>query len=159
MNIHDLQDMYIGDDTYGLLRCWKTPDTPYSAKPQYIAFAWWNKLMNGTELTDWSNTDDKYICYYTNNGRKITALWDVSDSRDIVEIPTNGRAVTVYDIYGNIIDTETASDTITLQYSCNPIFAVEGEAEEIPGMKPLIEAVNISDLWSSQLLYTTEQGD
>lgn len=156
MNIHDLQDMYIENDKYGLLRCWKTLDTPYSAKPQYIAFSWWNKLMNGAVLTNYQNVDDKYICRYTNEGRNITALWDVSDSRDTVEIPTNGNCVYVYDMYGNVIDTESTNDTITLEYTDKPIFIVENEPEPESEMTPLIKAVNIKDLWDSPLLYTAE---
>lgn len=158
MNIQDLQDMYIQNDKYGLLRCWNTLDTPFSAKPQYIAFSWWNKLMNGAELIDWENTDDKYICNYINDGKKITAIWDVSDSRDKVVIPAYGKNINVYDMYGNIIDTAVMSNTVAVEYTTEPIFIVEEEMEEESEMKPFFEVINIlkENLWDSAIVYTAD---
>ncbi len=155
MNVHSLQDIYLTDDGLGLLRHWRGLDTPHSAKPQYIAYSWWNKLMNGAVFVDWTNTDDKYICNYTNDGKKITAIWDVSDSRDKVVIPAYGKNIKVYDMYGNVIDSAVMSRTIELEYTNEPIFVVEEAAEETE-MKPLFGAINITDLWNSPLVYIAE---
>ncbi len=97
--------------------------TAYAAKPQYLAVAQYNKMLANAEFEGCTvESDAVYTAKFNKENSSIFAVWDVSDSNSEVTLTENGRIITIYDMYGNIVKTAEASESITVTAGEFPIY-------------------------------------
>lgn len=138
----DLKDP---EHNYGMLCHWTNEEwetrSAYAAKPQYLAMAQWNKMMNGAEFL---NVDrvyvpgifkeneilvtpyDRYDAEFKKGDDIIHVVWDVYDNSEpvTVENTENKKYTIVYDMYGNAVDKLSYSDSYTYDAGKVPVYVL-----------------------------------
>ena len=95
----------------------------YSAKPQYLAVAQYNKIMAGAEFVKNVITDGTlYTTEFKKQGDEIFVLWDTADNENSVEFAGQGKVVNIYDMYGNLIESKTNADQISIDVGEKPVY-------------------------------------
>ena len=95
----------------------------YSAKPQYLALAQYNKIIAGAEFVKNEITDGTlYTAEFRKQEDRIFVLWDTKNNGNSVEFTGQGKSVKVYDMYGNLEDNKVNTDEIIIEVGENPIY-------------------------------------
>ncbi len=117
------------EHNYGLVDCYESAETPYSAKPVYPAVANYNKLVgNATpRLTkEPTTTEPESInLFEDSDGNEIYMVWSIDGdtSYTISNIPAS--SVKVYDMYGNAeTRAVTSGGNLTLTLTEEPQYIV-----------------------------------
>lgn len=132
------------EHNYGMLLNWENTKwnkvTANAAKEQYLVTAQWNKLMAGAEFKNYTVEEreeksafgyvyqtamEQYTASFENNGDKIKVVWDVHNNGEEVTLTEeNTTAITVYDMYGNVLNRSYGADSVTVEAGENPVYAV-----------------------------------
>lgn len=95
-------DVY--ENGFGLTKTVKDGETPFLAKPSYLALANWNYMFGGAVFNNLSYDASGQCAMYqytANDGDGLAALFNTNVQNQTVSIYTGSQSVTVYDIYGN----------------------------------------------------------
>ncbi|GHV44473.1 hypothetical protein FACS189492_0890 [Clostridia bacterium] len=86
----------------GFVRFWNTINTPYAAKPIYLAASAYNTLVGDTRFLEKYESNDAYVYRYAKNqrGKDVLMMWSERKT-DIVSLDLGCETVTVYDRDGN----------------------------------------------------------
>lgn len=127
-----------GENNFGMLRAYtkmfSAPYDPYSAKPVFLAFANFNRLLTGAKSDGKQNISVTGVDNYSfvdENGRKITMIFN-SESGTVKNVPiqTDAENITVCDIYGNEKKIQTVNGKTDLVLYDEPIYII-GDYSEI----------------------------
>lgn len=139
-------DLNYSEHNFGMLCKWENKEweerSAYAAKPQYLAMAQWNKMMNGAEYITVdraytagsfnSNNQivvtpyDRYNAKFKNGENIIHVVWDVFDNSEPVTIENSEdkKYTIVYDMNGNITDVCMNCDSYTYDAGKTPSYIV-----------------------------------
>ncbi len=132
------------ENNFGILNCFKTIDTPYSAKAAYPAIAFWNSLMAGADFKNVSTsgsystgyllnkkeyTDYIYNAEFDRNGTKINVIWNYREEEDShgkesVSCSVGGKPYEVYDMYGNLTASGSGVAEVSVSAGEEPVYVV-----------------------------------
>lgn len=126
-------DLY--ENGLGILHTWDEATgckTPYGAKPAFLALANFNAMMNEATEPQKSITDEDVYQYkfkdrYDND---LYIVWSTQNQDTSIEIEGNGKCVSVYDLYGNIVKCATNESTVAVALSESPVYIRLTEKEE-----------------------------
>ncbi len=157
-------DLLNKENNFGVLNCYKTIDTPYSAKAAYPALSFWNKLMAGAKATGINTSGSSeyvsgagfvsnyiYNAGFDKNGTKINVMWNYmaeeTGKAKTLSFTVGGKAYEVYDMYGNILETGSGVDSIDVAVGEEPIFVVvPGDSfEALQGRNIVIDLSEVKD--------------
>lgn len=147
---------------FGFTETWKADETeiPYEAKPAFIAMANYNAMLGNAELIE-ENVDGsswtsfwnrlKYDYVFQKDGKRTHMMWTTGNSTTQNITVNGGKAITIYDMYGNITGTSYNDKGIyTINLSQSPVYV-----EETP-VKVEVEIVNKNGKAVSEIGDNTE---
>lgn len=140
-------DLSDSEDNYGMICRWTNEEwetrSAYAAKPQYLAVAQWNKLMNGAKYVscernvDYSDSEfnsntiikapkDCYNAKFTSGDDIINVIWDVFDNSDAVTVKNtdNKKYIVMYDMYGNVTNILQNAKSVVYDPTKIPVYMV-----------------------------------
>ncbi len=116
-------------------------EIPYEAKPVFIAMANFNAMLGNAELIEenvdglsypslWTMTNYDYV--FRKDGKKTHLMWTTNTNSRSKTISVPGKAVCLYDIYGNIIDKKyNDSGSYSISLSGSPVYVEEIDVTEL----------------------------
>lgn len=110
---------------YGLVGSGKD-DTPFAAKPAYLALANFNKLLAGAECKGFNVTDDNAYVYQFSqrySDAPLYALYTLSGTQTVSIDFEGATDIVLYDIYGNETALHADTGVFTLAAGTSPVFA------------------------------------
>lgn len=133
MQFYDFQNDGVSTDNknhnLGIINSFVGVDTPYSAKPAYVAVANFNSLLADAECelyTEGSSLRGSHIARYKRRSDDATiyAVWDVSMLTSSCTLDAGeSEYVNVYDLFGNkTVQAVDASGKVTISTSEEPKF-------------------------------------
>lgn len=123
------------EDSFGFIRSWSGTNVPFSAKPVFLAMAFWNNLMaNAKSDGHISICKDNVTAYKfkLRNGQNAYALW-THKGKESVSIKVNTDGVMFYDLYGNDtkLDSKDGIVSLSLDERVSYIVGNFDEVEEV----------------------------
>ncbi len=122
-------DQNYTEHNYGLVKCYESAETPYSAKPAYPAVANYNNLVgNATPILSIEPTaeaPESINLFEDSDGNEVYMVWSINGdtSYTISDIPAS--SVKVYDMYGNAeTKAVTSSGNLTITLTEEPQYIV-----------------------------------
>ncbi len=124
-DFHD--DGYMPEDqenNFGFIRTWDTVDTPYLAKPCYIAMCNLNHFLNGAKQTERKIEDMRsFYRFKAADGRDILMFWSRNEN-DYITVSIGDNNAEVYDMYGNKMNVWRQDGKYSLCVDCKPVYIV-----------------------------------
>jgi len=113
-------------------------EIPYEAKPVFIAMANFNAMLGNAELIQ-ENTDESsypslwamasYDYVFQKDGKKTHLMWTTSSYSRSKTINVPNKAICIYDMYGNVIETQYNSNgSYSITLSGSPVYVEEIDA-------------------------------
>lgn len=98
-------------------------DTPYSAKPSYVAFTNMNdKLANAKVVSHTCNSDETEIFKFRKeNGEFVWVMWNLNGTYQ-TDIKTGTSGLVFYDVFGNAKKVSESNGTYTVTVSDEPVY-------------------------------------
>ena len=125
------------EKNFGFTENWNAieAEIPYEAKPSFIAMANFNAMLGNAELIE-ENVDEyswtsawnmaKYDYVFQKDEKKIHMMWTPSSYSSSKTISVPGKAICIYDIYGNLVDKQYNSDGVyNIALSGSPVYVEE----------------------------------
>ena len=126
------------ENNFGIIRTWDTVDTPFIAKPAYLAMANINRHLTGAELKDRKQIEPYSLYRFkTPNGKSVLMLWSRNDN-DYVTLSIGDNNASVYDMFGNEIELYRKDGRYSLCVGYQPVFIV-GDFENYELGKPVFD--------------------
>ena len=133
---NEAQNNRYGEANFGIVNYYRsnklkpfTRDVEMSAKPAYVAINMFNYLLNNSSLVDTNERINSDYLYYKfeKNNQKIVVLWNngIEKSINLSSADYNNKDITIYDMYGNIVNSYlNSSNNISVSISNQPIYIV-----------------------------------
>ena len=126
-------DLY--ENELGLIETWDTTvscETPYGAKPAFLAVANFNAMMNGAVSVGESTTDRDVYQYgfKDKHNNTIYIAWSIKKDGAQIKVSGDGKCVTVYDVYGNVISSNPNCDMTEVRLGGAPVYIKITDEEE-----------------------------
>lgn len=113
------------EENFGFMMHWSEAEIPYEAKPVFIAMANFNAMLGNAELTEENADGTKYDYVFQKDGKTTHMMWTTSNSASkTINVP--GKAICIYDMYGNLADKQYSSDgSYNIALSGSPVYVEE----------------------------------
>lgn len=123
------------EDSFGFIRSWSGTNVPFSAKPVFLAMAFWNNLMANAKSDGHISICKDNVTVYKfklRNGQNAYALW-THKGKESVSIKVNTDGVMFYDLYGNDtkLDSKDGIVSLSLDERVSYIVGNFDEVEEV----------------------------
>lgn len=119
---------------YGLIGSGKN-NTPFAAKPVYLALANFNKLLAGAECKELKVTNENAYVYRFGkrfSDAPLYALYTLSGTEKVSIDMEGATDIVLYDIYGNESELHSDTGVFELTAGTSPVFAgLPGEAPQV----------------------------
>lgn len=132
------------EDKFGMIHSWDAaycaPYEPFSAKPAFLAMAYFNRVMNGAKGTQNKIMDDTIELkgFKDRNGKSVTLLWNTAEKYKNMALKLDADRVTVSDIYGNENEMALTDGVINVTVGGAPIYII-GDYTDIEQAEPTCE--------------------
>jgi hypothetical protein len=113
-------------------------EIPYEAKPVFVAMANFNAMLGNAELIEenvdgvnypslWTMSNYDYV--FQKGGKKTHLMWTTSSYSRSKTINVPNKAICIYDMYGNVIETQYNSNgSYSITLSGSPVYVEEIDA-------------------------------
>lgn len=123
------------EHNFGLLNTWKNVSTPLSAKPAYLATAFYNKIIQDAKFIGTApeisavSGNKLYTAEFADNTRNIKVIWNTESGRNSERMTSESfslglKTTYIYDMYGNLIEKCKNKSSVTLTIGRGPIYMV-----------------------------------
>lgn len=118
-------DLY--ENGLGIINTWNTDtgcENPYGAKPAFLALSNFNAMMNAASALEKSETVEGVYQYkfMDKHNDTLYIAWTTKPEGTEIEILSNEKHVTVYDLYGNIINCDTSGGVVKVWLDESPVY-------------------------------------
>ena len=112
------------EHNFGMIRTWKDINSPFSAKPGYLAIANASNILGDAKFCEVTAEDDNYQIYrFDKDGKGILALW-MLDGSENVSLDVGCDEVTLIDWMGNEQAVTTTEGVVTVSATERPEYIV-----------------------------------
>ena len=115
------------EHNYGITRYWYDKETPYGAKPAYLAFANVNKMIGNTSPVDVLKYEHGVYAasFERTDGKQVIAAWSSDNAYHSFGLDFGAESGELYDIYGNSLGTLNAvNGSVSLSVGALPVYLI-----------------------------------
>lgn len=112
------------ENNFGVIRTWDTVDTPFIAKPSYLALSNINRLLTNAKLTD-KKQIEPYSMYKfkAEDGKDVLMIWSRNEN-DYLTVSIGDNNAKVYDMLGNEKELYRKDGRYSMCVGNSPIYIV-----------------------------------
>lgn len=128
------EGMSNSEQHFGFIRGWAYTDITYEAKPVFLAFSNFNRLMTGSERIrqiECGENNEQLHLFNTENGGNIIIGWSNNGDKEIA-IETGVDTVILCDRYGNEEVKATDEGVLNITLTESPVYII---ADDLSGAK------------------------
>jgi len=144
------------EQNFGLIKA-TAYETPYAAKPSYVAMAQYNKFFGTAENVSRRivGQNVSVVSGYNPNGERVSVIWKAEGKETVTLTMPANSTLSVFDIYGNQLPVTVEDLSYTIEVSESPIY-VKNTFEmlyyEVNGSQVCVSATIDKERFSSATL-------
>lgn len=116
--------------------CYRDPD--YNPKPAYPMYAWMTQILDRAKYVGRVDSDSNvlHVLHFKRaDGQEVYPIWVVRGRQDVT-LQINGGKPTVYDSFGNPIESSSSGNQLKVTATDSPIYVAGTTVEKVIGRAP-----------------------